>query len=286
MIRCLVLYLCLASSAFCAEDSAPEAIPAIPPRIVFPVLPTPDKQPVAPAPPADPDAVPTLAYGQIYVVQSETAFILLASPRELVTITPTPGPIAVRGVFVDGTGKVETRTFQSKYVAFVDAGETASGRLELMAVPAGVTDEWAISRQLLEVNHGPQPPPKPVDPVNPVDPPAPAPTGFRVVFAYESSAALTREQLNILNSTQITAFLNTNCAKGADGRADWRKWDRDISISPKESAMIVELWNAAKPKLGTLPQMIVAVDGKATVMDLPATEAETLEKLKTIAGVK
>jgi hypothetical protein len=32
--------------------------------------------------------------------------------------------------------------------------------------------------------------------------------------------------------------------------------------------------------------MIVAVDGKATVMDLPATEAETLAKLKTIAGVK
>ena len=286
MIRCLVLYLCLASSAFCAEDSAPEAIPAIPPRIVFPVLPTPDKQPVAPAPPADPDAVPTLAYGQIYCVQSETAFILLASPRELVTITPTPGPIAVRGVFVDGTGKVETRTFQSKYVAFVDAGETASGRVELIAVPVGVADELAISRQLINVNHGPQPPPKPVDPVNPVDPPTPAPTGFRVVFAYESSAALTREQLNILNSTQITAFLNANCAKGADGRADWRKWDRDISISSRESATIVELWNAAKPKLGTLPQMIVAVDGKATVMDLPATEAETLSKLKTIAGVK
>ena len=286
MIRCLALYLCLASSAFCAEDSAPEAIPAIPPRIVFPVLPTPDKQPVAPAPPADPDAVPTLAYGKLYVIQSETAFILLASPRELVTITPTPGPIAVRGVFVDGTGRVETRTFQSKYVAFVDAGETASGRVELIAVPVGVADELAISRQLINVNHGPQPPPKPVDPVNPVDPPTPAPTGFRVVFAYESSAALTREQLNILNSTQITAFLNANCAKGADGRADWRKWDRDISISSRESATIVELWNAAKPKLGTLPQMIVAVDGKATVMDLPATEAETLSKLKTIAGVK
>lgn len=286
MIRCLALYLCLASSAFCAEDSAPEAIPAIPPRIVFPVLPTPDKQPVAPAPPADPDAVPTLAYGKLYVIQSETAFILLASPRELVTITPTPGPIAVRGVFVDGTGRVETRTFQSKYVAFVDAGETASGRVELIAVPVGVADELAISRQLINVNHGPQPPPKPVDPVNPVDPPTPAPTGFRVVFAYESSAALTREQLNILNSTQITAFLNANCAKGADGRADWRKWDRDISISSRESATIVELWNAAKPKLGTLPQMIVAVDGKATVMDLPATEAETLAKLKTIAGVK
>lgn len=286
MIRCLALYLCLASSALCAEDSAPEAIPAIPPRIVFPVLPTPDKQPVAPAPPADPDAVPTLAYGQIYVVQSETAFILLASPRELVTITPTPGPIAVRGVFVDGTGKVETRTFQSKYVAFVDAGETTSGRVELIAIPTGVTDESAISRQLLEVNHGPQPPPKPVDPVDPVDPPTPAPTGFRVVFAYETAAALTREQLNILNSTQITAFLNANCAKGADGRADWRKWDRDILISPRESPTIVELWNAAKPKLGTLPQMIVAVDGRATVMDLPATEVETLAKLKTIAGVK
>ena len=288
MTRFVAILLLLSVSVLYADEPTPEPIPAVNPAIVFPVLPTPDKLPVAPTPPADPDAVPSLAYGQVYVVQSDVDFILLASPANLVAITPpSTGPITVRGLFADGPGKIETRTFRSKYVAFVDAVEQASGRVELIAIPVGVTDESSVTRQLVDLGLGPQPPPGPVDPTpDPVIPPTPVPTGFRVIFAFESTAAMSREQLNILHSTAITAFLNQACAKGADGRAEWRKWDKDVAISAKESATIVELWNASKPKLDTLPRMIVAVNGSATVMDFGATEAETLAKLKTAAGVK
>ncbi len=104
-------------------------------------------------------------------------------------------------------------------------------------------------------------------------------------MVYESVAKLNREQLNILHSTQITAFLNTACTKGSDGRAEWRKWDQDVMVSPKESPQIVALWDSVKPQLGQLPRLVVAVNGAATVMDFPATEAETLAKLKQLAGV-
>lgn len=286
MLRLIPILLLLVASPAWADDT-PQQIP-LAQKIWFPAVPVPDKVPVTPAPPADPDAVPTLAYGQVYVVQSESDFILLASPANLVAITPpSAGPITVRGLFADGPGKIETRTFKSKYVAFVDAVEKARGRVELIAIPVGVADESAVTRQLVDIGVAPQPPPPgPDDPDIPDVPPTPAPTGFRVIFAFESTAALSREQLNILHSTSITAFLNQACAKGADGRAEWRKWDKDVAISAKESATIVELWNASKLKLDTLPRMIVAVNGSATVMEFGATEAETLAKLKTAAGVK
>lgn len=284
---CLTLTLALLAGVACADETVPEPIPAVAPTIVFPVLPTPDVLPVAPTPPADPDAVPTLSYGQIYVVQSDANFALRASPKHLVDITYAPGPITVRGIFADGSGKVETRTFKSKYVAFVDAKDKASGRVELTAIPFGFTDESAITDQLIDIGAGPRPPPDPGPaPIDPVVPPPPAPTGFRVMFIYETTDKLTREQLNILHSTQITAYLNEKCVKGADGRAEWRKWDKDVSISPKESPTMVELWNSVKPKLGKLPQLVIAVNGAATVMDVPATEAETLAKIKAKAEGK
>lgn len=290
MLRYLAVLLLVTSPAW-ADDPAPveppKPIPAVVPQIVFPLLPTPDKVPVSPAPPADPDAVPTLAYGRVYIVQSDQDFILLASPQKLVTITRSPGPITVRGLFADGSGKIETRTFQSKFVAFVDVIENAAGRLELLAIPVGVADESAITRQLIDIGAGPRPPPPGPDPI-PIVPPVPTPTGFRVIFVTESSANMTREQLNTLASTQIRSFLDQTCVKGADGRPDWRQWDKDVVVSAKESPTVAALWNTAKPQLGALPLpvMIVAVNGQATVMALGATEAETLAKLKTAAGVK
>lgn len=280
MVRSLLVILVLCSPVL-AEDKPVDL--RVGEKIWFPAVPVPDKVPVTPSPPADPDAIPVLVYGQLYPVQSEVEFFLRAYPKSLVNITPpVKGPVTARGIFVNG-GKVETRVLTGKYVAFVDAGEKAVGRVDLVATPVGNANENTIVEQTIDVNTGPRPPPKPDDPV---EPDVTVPTGFRVILVYESTAALSREQLNILHSTAITAFLNQTCVKGADGRAEWRKWDKDIVVTPKESATLVELWNAAKPKLGTLPQMIVAVNGNAMVMDFPATEAETLTKLKTIAGVK
>lgn len=292
MLRYLAILL-LATSPVWADDPTPveplKPIPAVVPKIVFPLLPTPDRVPVSPAPPADSDAVPTLAYGQIYVVQSESDFILLASPQKLVTITRTAGPINVRGVFADGNGKSEMRTYQGPYVLFVDALENVSGRLELIAIPVGVKEESAVTRQLVDIGAGPRPPPEPgpVVPTPEPNPPTPAPTGFRVIFIYNSIANLSREQYHTLHSTAITAYLNSHCIKGGpEDKQEWRKWPLNPTILPTESKTIVDLWNTVdKSKIADkLPQLVIAVNGQAQTYPLPATEAETLALLKSKGG--
>lgn len=250
--------------------------PAAAPAIQFPgVAPT-------PASPVLPDAVSTLLPTQLYVVTSDQPFLLLASPARMVTITQEQGPIKIRATFADGAGKLETRTYAARYVAIVESA--SDGRVELLGVPAGVTDESEITRRLIDCGKGPIPPPD-VEPEPDVTP-TPGPVGFRVIMVYETSAALAREQSNILNSTKLRGVLNEVCSKGPDGRAEWRCWDKDVVIGASESPEMVKLWNAVKGQVSPLPRLVVAVNGKATVMDLPASEDATIAKVKEMAGAK
>lgn len=294
MLKYLAAILLAMAPPLMADDPVPQPILGVTPAspsIIFPVLPIADPLPVKPVTPADPDAVPLLAFGKIYVVQSDTDFFLDAYPEGLVDITPpTAGPITVRGIFADGSGKTETRTFKAGFVAFVDVAEGASGRITLVATPIGVTDHSKLVKQLIDIGVAPQPPPIPPGPNPPPGPtpppPTPAPTGFRAIFIYETAAKLTREQHNILHSTQITAYLNSHCIKGPDGLAEWRKWTPTIKVTDRESPTIAAMWNAIdKTKIANnLPQLAIAVNGAVTVIPLPATEAETLALLKKAGG--
>lgn len=180
---------------------------------------------------------------------------------------------------------------------------TGNGRVAISAW--GVVDGQAvkISTLMIQASTGPRPPPvdpplpvdpappRPVDPPKPVDPPVPMPTpaitGVRVLIVYESAAALNREQLNIVNSTQIRAYLNEKCVK-TNNQPEWRRWDKstiDITGLTNETQTLQQLWKDVSPALTTLPRLVIAVNGKATVHDLPATEADTLALLKkTIEG--
>lgn len=150
-------------------------------------------------------------------------------------------------------------------------GEGREGSAELV-IDAGGTPAPPVPP-------GPEPiPPKPEPPV----PPIPV-TGFRVLIIYESSQAHTKEQLNILNSTQIVEYLNRKTVK--DGTLPgFRKWDKDISVFRESSANMKLLFEAVKPKLTSFPALVIAVDKNATVYPLPATEQETLELLKRYGG--
>lgn len=120
-------------------------------------------------PPLPVGTVPVLAAETLYIVAHDEPFLLFASPADKVTITRESGPLKIRGKFIDGS-RVETRTITAKHIAIVEA--VGVGRVELIAVPAGVTDENKAVRQLIDVNHGAQPPPKPDDTI---PPPKPAP---------------------------------------------------------------------------------------------------------------
>ncbi len=161
-----------------------------------PSVKTPFKFPAARTPSAPPATTPgdvlRLAGDTLYVIPHDEPFLLFDSHPTLatspVTITRETGPIKIRGRFLDGSGAVETRTFTAKHLAIVEPVAGATGRAELIAVPTGATDEKAAARQLIDVNHGAQPPPdekketipgpKPVPPdVTPEPKPKPVVTG-------------------------------------------------------------------------------------------------------------
>lgn len=116
----------------------------------------------------------------------------------------------------------------------------------------------------------PQPPPGPV-------------SGFRVIFVSESSANHTREQLNILSSTAIAGYLNAKASKDEKGRPAWRRWDKDVDVTNELESWKV-FWTNVKPKLGTLPMLVISSDRGIEVLPLPATEADTLTFLKRYGG--
>ncbi len=174
---------------------------------------------------------------------------------------------------------------KSVIFCYPDAGECL---LFAYAAQGDIPTLPAICKLVIE-GKGPRPPPgpNPPGPTPDVDPtPVPNPANFRVLFVYESSQNHTREQLNILNSTAITTYLNERCVKGSDGRPEWRRFDPDVVVSPKETETIRKLWEATKPALGDLPQIVIVVNGKGEVFDLPDTEAETLALLKKYAEGK
>lgn len=258
--------------------------------IKFPVRPTPIVvAPVIPSvvtPDVSTDTTPqVLEYGRFYVVESDEKFFLLASPSTIASVTYEEGPLKLRGIFVDGTGDIETRTYASKFIAIVDAKKDVTGVAELIAVPSGVPSEDKILRTLVQIGRGPRPPPVVVVPDEPVVDPTPdVPTGFRVILVYESSDKYPPETNNILFSTRITEYLSKACVKGPKDIPEWRKWDKDMTVTSQESTTLKALWEQSKPKFGTMPQLIIAVNGKASIVDLPPTEQETLDLLKKYGG--
>ncbi len=130
-------------------------------------------------------------------------------------------------------------------------------------------------------------PPKP-DPVDPPEPPpVPAPIaveGNRVLILYETAdiGKLPVEQLKILTSTKLRAWLATKCAKGPDGRtAEYRVYDKDVQLSMDSS-----IWDAAA-KLrgeGKLPWICISTGKTGFMGDLPATEEATFTLLRKYFG--
>lgn len=145
-----------------------QAADPIPSESVFPTIPQlPD-----PSPKVDPSVVPVLTPDLYYIVKADAPFLLFSSPPGLVTIMKEAGPIRLRGKFIDGNGKVETRTITSKNIAFVEPVPGAKGRVELIYLPVGTTDESKAVRRMVDVLTAPLPPPDP-----PVPDPKPIPPG-------------------------------------------------------------------------------------------------------------
>lgn len=130
---------------------------AAPPGIRFPDPPViPDVMPAPPVP-----GVQTLREDTLYVVDSDIPVIVIGSPPGTLSITEEPGPLRVRGKFIDGRGVAETRTYKGKQVFVIEG--TKPGRAEVIVIPVGFKSTADIGRRAVDVDLGtsPQPPPDP-----------------------------------------------------------------------------------------------------------------------------
>lgn len=257
------LLLAVVAAASCAAD---------PPAVRFPA------GPAVPQPMPAAASAGRLAGDQLYVIESDAPVILLASPPGLVAVAEEAGPVRVRGKFVDGAGKVESRVFQAKQVFVVEA--LGTGRVELLVVPAGAKSAADVARRTVEVDagHGPTPPPNPT-PAPPV-PPEPKPEelkGVAWVILIEETTRRTPEVAAFNAHFTTGPGRSRLAAKGIQ----YRGYDKD---SPDAKAKRYLDADDGVGDVGTLPALLfLDATGKKIKSDkLPATPAD----LEALLGVK
>lgn len=137
--------------------------------------------PVVPPAPVVPGSVVSLSGDQLYVIDCAVDCAVRTHPAELVKVTKETGPIRIRGKFVDGLGKTETKHFSGPFVFIVEP--VGKGRVELDVIPYSFKAETEIVSAKIDVNGGQGPIPLPVDPIDPVDPVTPTDPLFAAVQA-------------------------------------------------------------------------------------------------------
>lgn len=277
----LSLFVFSASAVYSLASIAPQAVTAPPmAAITFPEpAPPPDKSDPKPDPKPIPNTT-VLGIESLYVVQSDAPFLLFASPANLVTVTRDAGPLRVRGKFIDGGGRVETRTLAGKHIAIIEAAGT--GKVELIAVPVGSAEEKEATRRTLEVDagKGPQPPPdvipapKPKPPVvdpAPVPEPKPVPKGPYFLVTVTESSQRTPAEAKVINDVRYWDSVRA-------GGDDFRHYDKD------DSKAIEQGYAKAYAQLGSC-LVVVTNDGTLVrKMALPKSTAEITTLLKELKG--
>lgn len=267
-MKTIVLSLLLAAAWPCSLLATPPVGPIRLPAVE--AAPT-------PAPPTDP--ITKLTPDLLFVIDSDVPVIVISSPAGIVTTSTEAGPIKIRGVFVDGNGKRETRTYSGKFVVTVEP--TANGRCELLVIPQGVTDEKTIKRRRLDVatevvpvpNPDPNPDPKPKP-----DPDTPAtPTKLWVVIVEETAEAASNRGA-MLSDSKLIDRMNQKQHR-------FRVVDKDV-VGPdgKPPQDIARFLDKAKGK--PLPQLFL-VDEKGHPRysgDLPKSAAELLALIQKVGG--
>lgn len=255
----LICVAALSAGGVAAQEKAP--------AIRFPVvkLQLPEPKPVA---------VPKLTAEVWYVIDSDVPILVLASPQGLVSVVKDAGPLRIRGKFIDGAGKTETREYKGKHVYTIEAAGV--GAVELLVIPPGITDEKDVIRRAIEVDNGagPRPPPSP-DPPTPEPSPAPIPlAGLRVLIVFEEMQKhlLPAGQKAIISGAPMRDYLDSRCALGSDGKTrEYRIWDKDILLggAPKH-------WRDAMQRTrGQVPWIVVSNGKNGFEGPLPATVEET-----------
>jgi len=192
-----------------------------------------------------------------YVVEADVPVMILASPDGIVNVGSDAGPLKLRGKFIDGKGKVETRTYKSKYVYYIDKNGAAAGNVELFVFAVGEPDAAKVQRVKLVVGEvAPIPPPKP-------DPPAPVLTPFQSklqsAIKAESAPASSVAKYSALFKTAATTMVQDQTLKtGTDLLKEMQVAAKSLGIQPgsldKTARVVADELNANITANGTLDQ--------------------------------
>lgn len=257
-MKMALAFLLLAVGLCAAAEPAPKVDP-----IRLPVVP-------APNPPPTPGVVASLAGDQLYVIDCDVPCIVLASPPGLVSISEDAGPVKIRGSFVDGGGKAESRVYKGKSVYTVEA--VASGRVELLIVPTGATSGDVIRRTVdVTVGSSPQPTPKP-----PPDP-TPAPVNLWGFVVVEDTSEAVAARGAMLADPTLAALLKSKGYR-------WRIVDKDVAgADGKPPVDVAPCLTAAKGK--PLPQLfLIDTKGNIVAQSTLTGAAQVVDLLKKYGG--
>lgn len=164
-----LLLLLVAASIGASRDDTTSLVPASAVADPLPIRVPPTGAAPGPVQPF-PAAALKLTPETICVIDSDVSVRVLASPSGFVRVVRDTGPLRVRGRFIDGNGRTETRNLQGKFLYFVEPA--ANGRVELLVIPTGEAkpDDSDVIRRTIDVQAGEGPQPPPPDPPNPPEP--------------------------------------------------------------------------------------------------------------------
>lgn len=113
--------------------------------------------------------------------------------------------------------------------------------------------------------------------------PSPIPDqGFRVLITYSNASkpSLSKDQLAIIDSSDLREWLDSHCIKNAQSVPEWRIWASEIQVNPDQPIWQKLMGLERKSE----PWIIISTGRSGYSGPLPANEAETIKLLEKYAS--
>jgi hypothetical protein len=217
------------------------------------------------------------------IAQGKPALVL-GNDAGLLEMFQLPAGHSIIGVLYSEPAGAKSKryVFPSGPVTIAIAGDVG-GVVKLSAVVNGASaaDAPTVAGTLVVTLTAPLPPPGPGPGPDPPPPPPPVVKSFRVIWVTESATTLTAQQNSVIGAKAIRDYLTAKTTP-ENNVAGWRHFDPQTV--PSGQPTMTALWAAAKPKITTVPCLVVEVNGKAEILPFPANAVEALATLKTYGG--
>lgn len=197
---------------------------------------------------------------------------------EYATLQPDTDAVSVMYIGLSGVDGFPSAFLKDSRSFILPVRGLAEGQYKFVAIGAGKTGEQVRVDFVVTVGTPPTPPGPGPGPKPPEPPPGPAPIpgdGLQVLFVYEGSRPLTREESAIISGKAVRDKLTAACGK------EWRVYDKDAPMDHDTVKWKVAM---ARPRTA-LPWVIISnPKGASYEGPLPKTADEFLKLLAKHGG--